>query len=94
MSEVKLTAAQRESLSKHPGGFRIYRNSRGWPVWWQRFAEAWWILTGQWSLHRAWQEGSFQGHSQEYQRIVVNGGELTAIRRRRGRLALEKEGGE
>lgn len=57
-----------------PRKFKIYRNRRGWPCWYQRWLEAWWIVTGSWSLHRAWQDGKDYGTRMEYQRTVVNGG--------------------
>jgi hypothetical protein len=44
------------------------------PVWWHRWLEAWWIVSGKWSLHRAWQHGKDQGHVDEYTRTVVMGG--------------------
>lgn len=37
--------------------WKIYRNRRGSPRWFQRLLEASWILTGRYSLHRVWQEG-------------------------------------
>ena len=40
-----------------PRNFKIHRNRRGWPRWYQRYLEAWWIIRGTWSLHRAWQDG-------------------------------------
>ncbi len=58
----------------HPGGWHHYpmltRRQRAL----QRVREAWWILTGKHSLHRAWQIGHDQGIAHEYQRVVVNGG--------------------
>lgn len=68
----------------HPLGFHIWRDKRGWVRWSQRIREAWWILTGKWSLHRAWQVGCDQGSLAEYKRIIVNKGDiyflLTALR--------------
>jgi len=55
----------------YPQPFKIYRDRRGWPRWWQRYVEAWWIVTGRWSLHRAWQAGHDHGTAMEYQRTVV-----------------------
>jgi len=57
-----------------PRKFTIYRNKRGWPIWYQRWVEAWWIVTGKWSLHRAWQEGKDHGTQMEYHRTVIMGG--------------------
>ncbi len=49
-------------------------DARGRPVWWHRWLEAWWIITGKWSLHRAWQYGNDKGHVDEYHRTVIMGG--------------------
>jgi hypothetical protein len=57
-----------------PRKFRIYRNHRGRIVWYQRWVEAWWILAGRWSLHKAWQDGVDHGTDREYERTVVRGG--------------------
>lgn len=57
----------------HPGGFRIYRDRSGTPRWFQRFVEAWWIVTGRWSLHRAWQNGLDYGSMQEWRRMRAGG---------------------
>ena len=57
-----------------PRPFKIYRDRRGWPRWYQRFVEAWWVLTGTHNLHTAWQAGHNHGTNMEYQRTVVNGG--------------------
>lgn len=65
---------QRAGPWVNPRPFHIYRNKRGWPRWYQRYLEAWWIITGRWSLHRAWQAGIDLGVAMEYRRIVVMGG--------------------
>ena len=52
--------------------FKIYRNRRGWPVWYQPILEAFWILTGRLSLHQAWQAGLDEGHCAEYHRLITN----------------------
>lgn len=57
-----------------PRKWTIHRNRRGWPRWYQRWLEAWWIITGKWSLHRAWQDGLTHGSAVEYHRTVVMGG--------------------
>lgn len=48
------------------------------------------IITGRCSLHRAWQAGHDHGTQSEYQRIIINGGDLvpyvTALREARGAL--------
>lgn len=59
--------------------YRLHRNWYGSPRWYQRWLEAWWILTGEWSLHRAWQSGQNLGRLQEYRRVVVNDGDLIPI---------------
>lgn len=66
--------------NKDPRLFKIYRNKRGWPAWYQRWLEAWWIITGSYSLHKAWQEGYAHGTSREYERIIENMGEIDAQR--------------
>lgn len=50
------------------GGWRMKISPRGYPVWWHRWLEAWWIVTGKWSLHRAWQAGKDRGHLDEMMR--------------------------
>lgn len=57
-----------------PRRFKIYRNRKGWPRWYQRWIEAWWIITGKWSLHRAWQDGLDYGAQTEFTRTIINGG--------------------
>lgn len=37
-----------------------------------RLREAWWILTGEWSLHRSWQKGLDEGSRLEYRRLITN----------------------
>lgn len=49
----------------------MYRGKRGGLRWYQRFVEAWLIVTGRWSLHRAWQAGYSHGTKTEWHRIVV-----------------------
>lgn len=55
-----------------PRRFRIYRDRHGTPRWYQRWCEAWWIITGDWSLHRAWQDGVTFGTDMEYRRLITN----------------------
>lgn len=57
-----------------PRKWTIHRNRKGSPRWYQRWLEAWWILRGEWSLHKAWQQGKDYGAACEYRRTVVNGG--------------------
>jgi hypothetical protein len=48
------TQAQQHCETHHPGGWpRIYP----YDGLWRRLREAWWILSNQQSLHRAWQSG-------------------------------------
>jgi hypothetical protein len=68
--------AAAQGASPDPRPWKIHRNKRGWPIWYQRLVEAWWILTGRWSLHSAWQNGKDHGSAREFQRIIVNGGDL------------------
>lgn len=64
-----------------PRPFKIYRNKRGWATWYQRWLEAWWTITGKWSLHKAWQAGHDHGTRFEYERIIKNMGDIEAQRR-------------
>lgn len=51
---------------------------RDWPAGYglrQRLWEAWAVLTGRRSLHRAWQNGVTYGSRNEYARIVTQGGD-------------------
>jgi hypothetical protein len=66
--------AARQGHEPDPRKWTIHRNRRGWPCWYQRWLEAWWIVTGRWSLHQAWQDGLDLGARREYQRTVINGG--------------------
>jgi len=50
--------------------WKIHRNRRGWHAWYQRWLEAWWIITGKWSLHRAWQDGLDYGARMEVSRAM------------------------
>lgn len=67
--------------------WRIFRNRRGWPCWYQRFYEAGLIILGKHSLHRAWQLGHDHGTAFEYTRLIRNKaylGELRAGAKARG----------
>lgn len=37
-----------------------------------RLREAYWIITKQWSLHRAYQAGLDKGSQMEYRRLITN----------------------
>ena len=37
-----------------------------------RLRDVWLILTGNWSLHGAWQAGFDDGHRLEYHRLITN----------------------
>lgn len=62
--------------SGHPLGFHVWRRR-----WLQNLREAYWVLTGKWSLHRAWQRGYDQGSVSEWKRIIINKGDIEAQRR-------------
>lgn len=38
--------------------------------WRYRLTEAWWVLTGRWSLDRAWQNGFEQGRAGRLARVL------------------------
>lgn len=59
-------------IPPHPLGFHIWRRRNGAVLFAQRVREAWWILTGKWSLHRAWQRGFDGGTQSEYRRSITN----------------------
>lgn len=69
----------KQAQEQDPRRFHIHRNQRGWPRWHQRWLEAWWIITGRWSLHRAWQDGLTYGTDMEYQRLITNRAYLAEI---------------
>jgi hypothetical protein len=73
--------SKQASIPAHALGFRIWRTKRFNVSFSHRVREAFWILTGQWSLHRAWQIGHDQGTQHEWQRVIVNMGDITAQRR-------------
>ena len=50
----------------------IFKNKKGWPVWWQHFYEAFLVVTKRHSLHKAWQRGVEQGTHNEYRRLITN----------------------
>lgn len=54
----------------HPGGW-----PRIWPYdsFTRRIREAWWVLTDQWSLHRAWQKG-YDDHTRDESARRARGG--------------------
>lgn len=56
----------------HPGNWPRYPMMTRWQRARQRVREAWWILTGRHSLHRAWQFGHDQGIQFEYRRLITN----------------------
>jgi hypothetical protein len=57
----------------------IHRNRYGAPRWYWRAVEAWWVLTGRWSLHRAWQNGLDEGSRNEYRRLITNKAYLAEV---------------
>lgn len=52
--------------------WHFFRKPNGYLRWVQRPYEAWLILSGQHSLHRAWQLGLDQGSAMEYRRLITN----------------------
>lgn len=50
----------------------IYRDRRGYVRWYQRALEAWWIITGRWSLFSAFEAGVLRGTAREYHRLIRN----------------------
>lgn len=68
-------------MIKDPRKWKIHRNKTGWPTWYQKYLEAWWIIRGKWSLHRAWQDGFDDGHKDEWERVIVNMGDIEAQRK-------------
>jgi hypothetical protein len=75
MKQVEI-GGMKQAEEPDPRNWPIYRNRRGRLCWYQRWFEAWWIVNGKWSLHRAWQDGVIHGTHTEYTRIVINGGDL------------------
>ena len=59
--------------------WKTFRNRRGTPRWYQRFYEAWLIVIGSQSLHRAWQNGCNYGSRIEYRRLITNRAYLAEI---------------
>lgn len=59
--------------------WKIYRDARGWPRWWQRGYEAFLVLTGRYTFWHAWDQGRHSGSRDEYRRIVINGGDLIPV---------------
>jgi len=75
-----------------PRPWTIHRNRRGWPCWYQRWREAWWIITGKWSLHHAWQCGHIHGTRMEYQRTVVARAIRAARQAGGGKIEIHPDG--
>lgn len=69
-----------------------HRDKRGCPRWYQRFLEAWWVVTGKWSLHRAWQVGKDQGGIDEWRRLIVNRAAITELEQHDRRFAAVHPG--
>lgn len=65
---------QPSPYAEDPRDWTIYRGRRGQPRWFQRWYEAWLIVRGAHSLHRAYQIGLDHGTRCEYYRTVVMGG--------------------
>lgn len=71
-------------FGKNHQPFKIYRDRRGSPMWFQPAIEAFWIMTGRWSLHRAWQSGLDEGSAREYSRLIINKAALAELKYRYG----------
>ena len=54
----------------HPGGWPRIHPYDGWRA---RLAETWWVLTGRFTLHRAWQNG-YDQHIHDESARRANGG--------------------
>ena len=50
----------------------IHRDRKGYVRWYQRAIEAWWIVTGKWSLFSAFEAGVLRGTAREYHRLIRN----------------------
>ena len=61
-----------QALNERRG--RVYTDLRGNVRWFQRWIEAWWVLTGQWTLHRAWQNG-YDDHAVDEAARRMRGGQ-------------------
>jgi hypothetical protein len=53
--------SSRQRIEVHPGGWPRIHPYDGWRA---RAVEAWWTLTGRFTLHRAWQDG-YDKHIQD-----------------------------
>lgn len=53
----EMNEAGQQSVNVDPRPWKIHRDRRGNIRWYQRLLEAAWIVSGRWSLHRAWSEG-------------------------------------
>lgn len=62
-----------------PFQWHIHRGAFGKPKWWQRWYEAWLVVTGRYTFWHAYDHGKHQGQIEEYRRIVVNGGDLVPV---------------
>lgn len=71
---IRHLRAQRE----YPFKWRIHRNGKGSPRWWQRFYEAWLVITGKYTFWHAWQDGKHAGAMSEYSRML-RGGDFEAV---------------
>lgn len=58
---VSVPRGQQSSERRHSGGWPRIHPYDGWRA---RAAEAWWVLTGRFTLHRAWQTG-YDQHIQD-----------------------------
>lgn len=65
-----IVASEQQQRTQQPGGWpRVYPYN----TFARRIREAWWVLTGQWSLHVAWQNG-YDQHIMDESARRANGG--------------------
>jgi hypothetical protein len=68
-----------QTTYENPYPWKIHRDGRGRMRWWQRWYEAWLVLTGSYTFWHAWDHGKSRGAMQEYDRVVNNGGDLVPL---------------
>lgn len=68
-----------QATFESPYPWKIHRDGLGRVRWWQRWYEAWLVLTGSYTFWHAWDHGRHRGGMDEYQRVVVNGGDLVPL---------------
>lgn len=74
-----MTETAKQGRTADSRNWKIFRNRRGTPRWYQRLYEAALIVTGKHSLHRAWQLGLDSGSASEYRRLITNRAYLAEV---------------